>query len=184
MLSNENIITQTKQWIATVVIGCNFCPFANKVFVANTIDYVVLQNAPTNVIKTTLANTYIALQQNASMETVVIILPYNYTTFASYLSLISIVENQLKKLKLSHIFQIASFHPLYIFTKTDAENPGNFTNRSPYPMLHILRQSSVTTATISYKNVKYIPTNNIAFTHKMGLNYMQQLLLKSMELSK
>ena len=76
------------------------------------------------------------------------------------------------------IYQLASFHPQYLFAGSNDNDPANYTNRSPYPMLHILREESLSKAIDSYPNVDDIPQNNIDFANAKGLYFMKNLLEK------
>ena len=174
--TDEAIIAQTKKWIIDVVVGCNFCPFAAKEVKRNSIYYEVLPGATT---ATVLAGVVAALHQlddNAAIETSFLILPGNFGTFDAYLQLLELAETLLAKEGYEGIYQLASFHPGYLFAGSTSVDPANYTNRSPYPMLHFLREESVSKAIDSYPGIDEVPNRNIAFANKKGLLYMQQLL--------
>jgi hypothetical protein len=87
-------------------------------------------------------------------------------------------ETLLDKENYSGIYQMASFHPEYLFAGSNNEDPSNYTNRSPYPMLHFLRESSITRAVDSYPGIDEVPQRNIAYAKNKGLLYMQQLMTR------
>ncbi|MFC4263545.1 DUF1415 domain-containing protein [Ferruginibacter yonginensis] len=180
----ENIaieILQTKNWIEQVVMGCNFCPFAAKVFHEQRIRYVVDNNSnPNNTIDLLMAECNY-LSDNPSTATTFIIIPNNYKDFFEYLDVVIKAEKQLKKAGLEGVYQVASFHPQYCFAGSNNNDAANYTNRSPYPMLHILRENDVTAALNFYKNPDAIPEKNIAFAQQKGLAYMQQLFNNSLQ---
>ena len=170
------IIAQTKKWITDVVVACNFCPFASGVLKQGTIHYEVLTNATTETTLQAVAKAMQQLNNEANIETTLLILPYSFSNFDEYLDLLENVETLLEKEGYEGIYQVASFHPAYLFAESTEEDPSNYTNRSPYPMLHFLREASVSKAVDSYPNIDEVPERNIKFAHEKGLLYMQQLL--------
>ncbi len=176
---SEQIIAETKKWIADVVVGCNFCPFAAKELKRGSIYYEVLAGASTT---TTLEAVFILLRlldDNNNIETAFLILPDSFLSFDVYLSLVERAEQMLGKENYEGIYQVASFHPQYLFAGSTNDDPSNYTNRSPYAMLHFLRENSVSKAVDSYPAIHEVPERNIAFTKEKGLRYMQQLLMDS-----
>ena len=172
----EQIITNTKNWVSNVVVGCNFCPFAAKEVKKGSIHYKVLENA---TLKTTLEAvmlSMIQLDEDATIETSLLILPDSFLLFDDYLHMLGLAESLLEKEDYEGIYQMASFHPQYLFAGSTNEDPSNYTNRSPYPMLHFLRESSITKAVDGYPGIDDVPQRNIAFTKEKGLLYMQQLM--------
>ena len=173
---NEIIVTKTKSWITNVVVACNFCPFAAREIKRGSIHYEVINDATTkNILEATL-KMFLLLNTNEKIETSLLILPDHFSEFNDYLDLVEKVETLLTKNNYEGIYQIASFHPKYMFAGSDENDPSNYTNRSPYPMLHFLREESVTKAIAGYTNIENVPKRNIAFTKEKGLAYMQQLL--------
>ncbi len=176
MLEIDKIINQTKNWIKTVVIGCNFCPFAARVFLENTIHYIVSDaNAVPECINV-LSEQFFFLETNKQIETTLIIIPAGFHDFEKYLKLVQASQKYLQKNGYEGVYQIASFHPDYYFNGAEENDPANYTNRSIYPMLHILREQSITKALAHYPNSLSIPDNNIAFAQKKGLHFMKMLL--------
>lgn len=174
-MTDETIIAQTKKWIIDVVVGCNFCPFAGKEVKRGTIHYKVLHVAEKKLVLEGLANAFLCLNENPAIETTLLILPDSFKIFSTYLGLIKSAESFLKKEGHEGVYQLASFHPLYLFAGSAGNDPANFTNRSPYPMLHLLREASVTKAVDNYPGAENIPQRNIAFATKKGLAHMQLL---------
>jgi len=172
------IIQQTKKWIIDVVIGCNFCPFAAKEIKRDTIQYEVLTDATTTSALQAVMTTVYQLDAAKHIETSLLIFPGSFELFEEYLYLLELAEKLLVKEKYEGIYQIASFHPKYLFAGSNENDPSNYTNRSPYPMLHFLREESLSKAIDSYPDIDEVPNRNIAFTREKGLRYMQQLLGK------
>lgn len=179
-MNKESFIAHTKQWILDVVVGCNFCPFALPEVKKDSLYFDVVTGNKAVVLKALSA----ALQKmtaQAEIETMFLILPQNFDRFPDYLKLVSAAEGLLKKEGYEGIFQVASFHPAYVFAGAGLNDAANYTNRSPYPMLHILREESVSRAVDSFPNSHKIPERNIAFARQKGLVYMQTLLAGSKE---
>lgn len=170
------IIGKTKKWITDVVVGCNFCPFAAKELKRDTIHYEVLRNADTKTALEAVMKLLFQLDDNDHIETSLLILPNSFLLFDEYLQLLKLTEKLLVKENYEGVYQVASFHPHYLFAGTNDDDPSNYTNRSPYPMLHFLREASVSKAIDSYPNIDDVPKRNIAFTREKGLHYMKKLL--------
>lgn len=176
-LQKEKIIEQTTNWIKSVVIDCNFCPFAAKAVLQKSIRYRIEENANLEKALLSLQEELAFLEANKKYETGFIIFPYNFSKFEDYLDLVHLAEQVLDALDLTGIYQLASFHPEYIFDGSTEEDPANYTNRSIYPMLHVLREDSVENALRLFTHPELIPENNINFARKKGLAYMQALRL-------
>lgn len=174
-LTNEIIISQTTKWIETVVIGCNFCPFAGRELKRGSIQFEVINNASNKSALEALSRIFTGLDEDAFVETSLLIMPGAFPAFKSYLQLVELAESLLYKENYDGEYQLASFHPAYLFAGSNEDDAANYTNRSPYPMLHILRESSLTQAIDNYPKSTGIPANNIAFAHKTGLRQMKRL---------
>jgi hypothetical protein len=171
----ETIIAQTRAWIVAVVIGCNFCPFASREVQRDSVHYKVVASADTKKALEALAMTSSIMDSDGTAETSFIILPGAFPIFRSYLQLVETAEALLTSLGYDGVYQLASFHPLYLFAGSTERDPANYTNRSPYPMLQILREASVTKAIDSYAHTEAIPERNILYAQEKGLAYMKDL---------
>lgn len=174
-MTNENIIAQTNNWIQSVVIGLNFCPFAAKPFAQNKIHYIIHRSATLTSSIEIVKNELDYLTNHNEIETTFIIFPDAFVDFQAYLTLVKRTNSMLKKLKYDGRYQIASFHPEYCFKGSSHEDAANYTNRSIYPMLHLLREDSISKALILFKNPERIPERNIKFAREKGLLYMKLL---------
>ncbi|MBK6990598.1 MAG: DUF1415 domain-containing protein [Chitinophagaceae bacterium] len=154
---NEIIVTKTKSWITNVVVACNFCPFAAREIKRGSIHYEVINNATTKTVLEATLKMFLLLNNNEQIETSILILPDHFSEFNDYLDLVEKVETLLTKNNYEGIYQIASFHPKYMFADSDENDPSNYTNRSPYPMLHFLREESVTKAIAGYTDIENVP---------------------------
>lgn len=176
MLNNpDKVIEQTNNWIKSVVIDCNFCPFAAKAVMQKSIRYNVNEKAGLEEALMTLQEEILFLEANKEFETGFVIFQNNFSDFEDYLDLVYASEQLMEGLGLSGEYQLASFHPEYVFEGVSPDDAANYTNRSIYPMLHILREESLERALSLYPNPELIPEHNIAFAQKKGLAYMQAL---------
>ncbi len=175
MIEPEQVIAQTKQWIGDVVIGCRFCPFAAKDFKRGRIHYQVAgATDPEACLRAFLLECQ-RLDVQPSIETTLLILPDAYPEFVDYLDLVAMAEGLLEAEDYEGIYQVAGFHPEYRFADADAEDPANYTNRSIYPMLHLLREESIEKALATYPDAEGIPEKNVAFARHKGLASMTLL---------
>lgn len=181
-MKTDMIIAQTVAWIKTVVIGCNFCPFASRALLKNSIRYVVLEEASMEKVLESLSEEMQYLDKHDETETTLIILADCFEDFETYLDLVEIAEELLFNLGYEGKYQVASFHPNYLFAESHDEDPANYTNRSVYPMIHILSESSITDALEHYPDAGRIPQRNIEFAHKKGLLFMQGLRATCLEI--
>ena len=173
-MDRELIVAQTKKWIVDVVVGCNFCPFALREVKRNTISFYVIEGNKADVVKA-LSAAVKTMDVQAAIETMFLILPQNFSRFSDYLKLVDAANVQLSKEGYEGIYQVASFHPGYVFAGSSINDAANYTNRSPYPMLHILREESVSRAIDAHPDSTKIPVANIAFARQKGLAFMQRL---------
>ena len=116
------------------------------------------------------------LDEEPSIETTLLILPSGFEDFNHYLDLVEIADALIADNDYEGVYQVASFHPGYLFAGSSENDPSNYTNRSPYPMLHFLREASLTQAIDSHPDIDAVPEKNIAFANDKGLSFMQQLL--------
>lgn len=177
MMQNDisTIKAQTTRWIEKVVIGSNFCPFAAKEVKRNTVHYEVVLAIDEATILNAFEKQCENLNNNTLIETLFIIIPNAYQDFYEYLAFVKKAERLLKRKGYEGVYQVASFHPLYLFANAEDDDAANYTNRSIYPMLHLLREESIDNALNSYDKPENIPLKNIEFARKKGLAYMLQL---------
>jgi uncharacterized protein len=181
-MKHQTIIDATRRWIETIVIGLNFCPFARRVFDANLIRFVVSDARDDPALLDDLAAELqlLAAAPISQVETTLLIHPYVLLDFLDYNDFLFLAEQQIDTLGLEGIVQVASFHPRYQFADTAPDALENFTTRSPYPMLHLLREDSVTAVADRPEELAQIPTRNIETLHRLGREKLLALL-KSIE---
>ena len=175
MVTSQKIIDQTKKWITEVVIGCNFCPFAARVIKQQTVFYKVETATATAICLESFLQELIRLDNDDTIETSFLIFPHTFKRFEDYLDLVAVAEKLLKQKGYDGIYQLASFHPLYRFADSVEDDAANYTNRSLYPMLHLLREASIDKALEHYNDPEAIPGRNINFARAKGIVYMKML---------
>ena len=177
---NEYII-KTKNWVEKVVIGLNFCPFAKPVFVKNQIKFVCSEATTTDTLTDCLVKELLFLTdiEGDDVETTILVHPFVLQDFSDYVDYLEVANHILYQLDLEGTLQIASFHPAYQFEGTNKDDIDNYTNRSPYPMLHIIREDTVEKAIKTYPNIEDIPDNNIKKATAMGSAFFEEHLSDS-----
>lgn len=179
MNNNENsepAIGKIKQWLAEIIIGLNFCPFAKKEFVNNTIDYHVVSDAKLKRAASEVVAKCHYLQQNPEVETCLVILERGYESFYRYLEAVELAQIALEEHGFEGEFQLASMHPEYCFEGDDVDDAANYTNRSPVPLIHIIREKSMERVLSVYKNPESIPENNMALAREKGVSFFEDVL--------
>ncbi len=166
----------TEKWVEDVVIGLNLCPFAKREWVKNRVRIHVSLDTDTESLLTTLQLELSLLEANSDIETTLLVHPEVLQDFYDYNDFLSLADDLLEQMDLDGIYQVASFHPDYQFGGAAPDDAENYTNRSPFPMLHLIREDSLEKAIENYPNVAAIPENNIALMNKMGSAQMQALL--------
>lgn len=171
-------IKQTKAWLSDIIIDLNLCPFAKKEFVNDTIHYYLSSDESFDKTLELLIHQCEFLKNNDSIETALIIFDKGFSDFEQYLDLLDYSNQLIEESGYEGIFQIASFHPDYCFEGEDVNDPANFTNRSPYPMLHLLREDSLEKVLNTYTDPEKIPEQNILLAREKGSDFFKAQLLK------
>lgn len=161
-----------------MVIGLNLCPFAQRIFDGDKIRYVVTEAQDEKTLLKELADELQALAAASisTVETTLLIHPRAFADFLDYNDFLGAAEHLVEDLGLTGVIQIASFHPDYRFADTDPDAPENYTNRSPYPMLHLLREESISAVADDEAKLLEIPKRNIATLRALGRAKIQEML--------
>ncbi len=175
-IANQTVIQQTKNWVEEIVIGLNLCPFAAQPFQNNTIEYTVNNGHSLEQHLQQLADCFVKLDTAADIETSLLIYPDAYQTFDDYLELLDFANHLLDDLNYTGIYQLASFHPDYCFAGSSENDASNFSNRSPFPMLHLLREKSLEKTIANYPNIEQVPEDNIKKLQAIGYEAMSNKL--------
>ncbi|MGQ3888420.1 DUF1415 domain-containing protein [Legionella sp. CNM-1927-20] len=179
MIRADLIIQQTKKWITSFIIPLKLCPFAKYVIDNDTIRLSVSPALTKQLALNNLRNEIAILEDNRTIETTIVIFPTLFKSFLTYIDFTAFAEKQLMKNQYEGIYQLATFHPDYCFADAESQDVANYTNRSPYPMVHILREESIEQAIAFYGNTNQIPLNNITLLRKLGLEKVVALISKA-----
>lgn len=160
------------------VIGLNLCPFAKSVEVSGRVRYRVSAATTVDALLADLGDelNLLARTDADEIDTTLLIHPHVLGDFLDYNDFLDVADAALDALGLADLLQVASFHPQYQFAETEADDIGNYTNRSPYPTLHLLRHTSVDRAVKAFPDAAAIFDNNIATLNRLGLAGWQRLM--------
>ncbi len=175
-LQDQHWIETTQAWLKTIIIEYSICPFAKREMQRGSIFYAVSHERKLKTCLQLLLQECERLNTDANIETSLLIYAGAFNLFDDYLDFLAMAEDLLIDEGYEGIYQLASFHPDYNFNESDGEDPANYTNRSPYPMLHLLRETSIDNAVNTYPDTDKIPERNMAVTRQLGLAKMQGLL--------
>ncbi len=173
---DQQLITTTQNWLKTIIIEYSICPFAKRELERGSIRFSINHDTE---IESCLLNLMLEcdrLDTDSSIETTLLIYDSAFTAFDDYLDFLELAETLIIEQGYEGIYQLASFHPAYCFEGAKPDDPANYTNRSPYPMLHLLRETSIERAVATYPHPENIPQRNIELTRELGLAKMQALL--------
>ena len=173
---DQQLITATQTWLKTIIIEYSICPFAKRELDRGSIRFCIDHDTE---IESRLLNLMLEcdrLNIDTSIETTLLIYDSAFTAFDDYLDFLELAETLLIEQNYEGVYQLASFHPDYCFEGAKQDDPANYTNRSPYPMLHLLRETSIERAVATYPHPENIPQRNIELTRELGLAKMQALL--------
>ncbi|WP_077032789.1 DUF1415 domain-containing protein [Pelomonas sp. KK5] len=180
-MDEQQIIEDTRAWLEKAVIGLNLCPFAKSVHVNQRVRYVVsAAETPEDLLKD-LARELLALNRADpdETETTLVIHPQVLRDFLDFNDFLGAADALIEDLELDGELQFANFHPQYQFAGTEPDDITNYTNRSPYPTLHILRETSIERATETMEDTDSIFEKNIETMEKLGIEGWVALGLKA-----
>jgi hypothetical protein len=168
--STDPVVVATRLWLEKAVIGLGLCPFAKAVHVRGQVRYFVSEARTEDALLGDLRAELQVLHaaDPAQVDTTLLIHPHVLQDFADYNAFLDLADDALADAGLVGEIQVASFHPRYQFAGTGPDDIGNFTNRSPYPTLHLLREASISRAVRSGPDAATIYEANIATLEKLG----------------
>lgn len=176
MNTQDTVIQAVQRWVERLVVGENLCPFAKRELVHNRVRFVHSTADDEADLLVDLDAELNRLQAEPDVETTLLIHPEVLQDFLDFNNFLDQADALLRYKKLQGEFQLASFHPDYQFAGTTADDAENYTNRSPYPVLHLLREASLENAIDRYPDTADIPERNIARMEAMGVTRLQQIL--------
>ncbi len=167
---------QTEQWLKRFIIQHNICPFAHEVVDKKKLYYAIDSSINTKECLHRLIEECQRLENDDSIETTLVIYPHYLAKFDDFLDYLALANALLIAQGYEGVYQLASFHPQYCFDGLDEDDAENYTNRSPYPMLHLICESSLERVLKSYPHPERIPERNIKLTRQLGTATLNALL--------
>jgi hypothetical protein len=171
-MTDDEVLTQTRHWLEKAVIGLNLCPFAKAVYVKNQVRLVVSHARHADDLLEELDRELDLLVATPAEEvdTTLLIHPTLFEDFLDFNDFLEIAEGVVDEHGLEGVLQLASFHPQFQFDGTEPNDISNYTNRAPFPILHLLREESVARAVAAFPEADAIFEQNIATLEKLGLD--------------
>ena len=172
-------VAATRAWLERAVIGLNLCPFAKAVHVKQQIRYAVTaaRNADELLAELEQELQTLAAADPETLDTTLLILTEVMGDFLDFHFFLAEADAAIKRLELDGVIQIASLHPRYEFAGSDADDIDNYTNRSPYPTLHLLREASIDRAVAAFPDAADIFERNIETVRRLGHEGWRRLWL-------
>lgn len=175
-----NVLAETRHWLNQAVIGLNLCPFAKAVQVKDQIRFAVSDATDAEGVLTDLQDELALLAEAdpEQIDTTLLIIPDALDDFLDFNDFEDLSDRLLKRMRLVGELQVATFHPQFQFADTQPDDIENYTNRSPYPILHLLREDSIDRAVESFPDASDIYEKNIETMKKLGLDGWKKLLAR------
>ncbi|MDO9224423.1 MAG: DUF1415 domain-containing protein [Pseudomonadota bacterium] len=170
-MNKEEVLAATRAWLEKAVIGLNLCPFAKSVYVKNQVRFVVSEATHLDGFLEELDRELdlLAAANPEEIDTTLLIHPTLLPDFEDFNDFTIIAESAVEEHELEGVLQVASFHPRFQFADTEPDDIGNYTNRSPYPTLHLIREASLSRAVAAYPDAEAIYGRNIETLKKLGI---------------
>lgn len=167
---DEAIVAATRGWLERAVIGLNLCPFAKAVYIKEQVRFVVSSARTPEVLLEQLMDELQRLSDTPGdqIDTTLLIHPFVLNDFEDYNEFLDVVDAAVEDMHLDGELQVASFHPDYQFADSDPNDIANYTNRAPYPILHLLREDSIDRAVEAFPEAEEIFEKNIDTMEKLG----------------
>jgi len=169
-MDDASVIAATREWLEKAVIGLNLCPFAKAVYVKNQVRIVVSGAKHLDGLLEDLDREldFLAAADPDEVNTTLLIHPTLLPDFLDFNDFLQLVEAAVEEHELEGVIQVASFHPQFQFEGTEPDDMGNFTNRAPFPTLHLLREASIERAVAAFPEAETIFERNIETLEKLG----------------
>ena len=184
LLENNKAAASVRQWVESIVVGLNLCPFAKRELVKNRIRFAVTEASTEEKLLKALEAELELINQDRSVETTLLIHPEVLQDFYDFKLFLAYIDHLLVRMNLKGVFQVASFHPDYQFYGTESDDAENYTNRSPYPVLHLIREESLERVIADYPDVDQIPARNIGLMNSFGKDKLQAIMQTCLNIDK
>jgi len=175
-MGDDSVVRAVRQWVDSCVVGLNLCPFAKRELVNNRVRFSQAEATTGEQLLVALEAELELLNDDPSIETTLLIHAKVLQDFSDYNQFLNLADGLLVEMKLDGVYQVASFHPDYQFGGTDPSDAENYTNRSPYPLLHLIREESLERAIAGYPDVEQIPERNIELMNSLGSNKLAEIM--------
>lgn len=181
LLSDELVTAQTMKWVKDFIVTLNVCPFAKREVEKESVRCVVVRSKKIDVALEELMSEIQWLDEHSETETTLLVFPTLFKDFHRYLDFVETAENLMFNQGCEGVYQLATFHPDYCFSGAEPDDVSNYTNRSPYPMLHILREESLDKAIEFYGDTTDIPNQNIIKMETLGKHKLDSIFTLCMK---
>ncbi len=170
-MTNEEVLAATRHWIEKAVIGLNLCPFAKSVYIRDQVRIVVSEARHLDAFLEDLDRELdlLAAADPEVIDTTLLVHPTLLPDFLDFNDFTVLAEEAVVEHGLEGVIQVASFHPRFQFSETEPDDIGNYTNRAPFPTLHLIREASIARAVESFPNPEAIFERNIETLRQLGL---------------
>ncbi|MEM9335286.1 MAG: DUF1415 domain-containing protein [Pseudomonadota bacterium] len=174
----SRVAASVQTWVEDVVVELNLCPFARRELIGGRVHIAESRATQTEHVLVDLETEIQRLLADDAIETTLLVLPHALPDFNDFNQFLDLADGLLQHMQLTGVLQLAHFHPDYRFADTDPGDAENFTNRSPYPILHLLRESSLDRVLRSTEHAEQIPTRNIELMNALGADEMRSRLAR------
>ena len=177
--SQAEVKRKTIRWIKDFVVGLNLCPFARPLLASDALRVTVCEATDDEGVAQALLDELELIEKvsEAEIATTLVVFPNALQGFSAYLSFLDSAQQLLEEMDLVGVLQLASFHPNYQFAGEPEDSASHYTNRAPFPMIHLLREDMLTRGLDTFPNPEQIPEQNIQTLEDLGLDGIQQMLI-------
>jgi hypothetical protein len=166
----QSAVDDTRRWLERAVVGLNLCPFAKAVLVKQQVHIVATEaDDPTGILDAFARELdALASLDPGERDTTLLVVARGMEDFLTFLDVVARAERLLRKRGLEGVVQLAHFHPAFVFADSDEDDIGNYTNRSPHPVLHLLREESIARAVAAFPDPAAIYQANMQRLQELG----------------
>ncbi len=175
--STSDVENSVRKWLENMVIGLNLCPFAKSVYIKNQVRIVVYEGEEDELLGCIESELlYLRKTPDTEIDTTLVVVPHLLKDYYDFNDFLIYTDALIEEMGLEGEIQIADFHPYYQFAGTQKEDVENYTNRSPYPIFHLLRESSIDRAVEQFPDAAEIFERNISKMQTLGIEKLKTLL--------
>jgi uncharacterized protein len=172
---DQIILDSIINWFEKAVLGLNLCPFAAKPYRQGAIRFELSKATDDESCLVDLLLNLNLLEDQTDIETLVLIIPEHFKLFSDYNQFLDLADALIEQQGWEGVYQVASFHPDYVFANNDEDDRSNWTNRSPYPLLHLIRETSINNAVESHPDINAIPQRNVELLRSLSEEKIKEI---------